>query len=139
MNQSGIRGELKRSICCSLRLREKPNNALVMNPLHLVSFEPAWWKTSLGEVATMVRIGLQRFAIGIATVLLLLLSAPAIFAQAVAVASINGQVKDPTGSGVAGATVRMVETDKQRARGTTTDAQGRFSLPNLPVGPYQLV
>lgn len=87
----------------------------------------------------MVRIGLQRFAIGIATVFILLLSAPAIFAQAVAVASITGQVTDPTGSGVAGATVRMVEIDKQRARGTTTDAQGRFSLPNLPVGPYQLV
>ncbi|MGH9693112.1 MAG: carboxypeptidase-like regulatory domain-containing protein, partial [Bryobacteraceae bacterium] len=87
----------------------------------------------------MMRADWPRFVIGIATILLLLFSASALFAQAVAVASVNGQVTDPTGSGVAGATIRMVETDKQLARSTTTDGRGRFSLPNLPVGPYQLV
>ena len=59
-------------------------------------------------------------------------------AQAVAIAEVDGYVVDPSGSGVAGAQVKMTEVDKQQVHQTVTDAQGRYALPNLPVGAYQM-
>ena len=61
-----------------------------------------------------------------------------VFAQAVAIAQVSGVVADPSGSPVPAAQVRMTETEKQLMRSTVTDAQGRYTLPNLPVGPYRL-
>ena len=37
-----------------------------------------------------------------------------------------------------GATVKMTEIDKQQVRTVSTDATGRFAMPNLPVGAYRL-
>lgn len=59
-------------------------------------------------------------------------------AQAVAIAQVAGVVSDPSGAAIAGATVRMTETDKQLVRETVTDDHGRYTLPSLPVGPYRL-
>src|SRR6476646_3654314 len=59
-------------------------------------------------------------------------------AQAVAIAEVTGTVSDPSGAAVASAQVKMTETDKQQVRTTVTDSQGRYTLPNLPVGPYRL-
>src|SRR5579871_5777656 len=59
-------------------------------------------------------------------------------AQAVAVAEIDGVVTDQTGKVIPGAQVTATETDKQAVHQTTTDSEGRFFLPNLPVGPYRL-
>jgi hypothetical protein len=59
-------------------------------------------------------------------------------AQAVAIAGVNGYVIDPSGSAVGGAQVKMTEVDKQQVHQTVTDPQGRYALPNLPVGPYEL-
>lgn len=59
-------------------------------------------------------------------------------AQAVAVAQVSGVVADPSGAAIAGAQVRITETDKHMVRTATTDEGGRYALPNLPVGPYQL-
>ncbi|MDQ6678879.1 MAG: carboxypeptidase regulatory-like domain-containing protein, partial [Acidobacteriota bacterium] len=63
---------------------------------------------------------------------------PNLHAQAVAIAEVDGRVADPSGEAVAGAQVRMTEIDKQQVRSTVTDAQGRYALPNLPVGNYTL-
>ncbi len=60
------------------------------------------------------------------------------FAQAVAIAEVGGVVSDATGAMIAGAEVRIIETEKQLVRTTNTDDQGRYTLPNLPVGPYRL-
>jgi hypothetical protein len=60
------------------------------------------------------------------------------FAQAVAVAQISGVVADPSGAAVAGARVSATETDKQLVRTTSTDNQGLYVLPDLPVGPYEI-
>src|SRR5947208_6423371 len=59
-------------------------------------------------------------------------------AQAVAIAEIGGTVTDPSGAPIAGAQVRITEMEKQQVRTTVSDAQGRYTLPNLPVGPYRL-
>ena len=59
-------------------------------------------------------------------------------AQAVANAGVSGQVVDESGAAVVGATVKMIETERGTTHETTTDSGGRFTLPNLPVGPYRL-
>ncbi len=72
--------------------------------------------------------------------MLLMLAAAAgtAYPQAVAIAEAAGVVSDPSGSAIAGAQVKMTETDKQLVRSTVTDDQGRYTLTNLPVGPYRL-
>jgi len=67
-----------------------------------------------------------------------LLTASHVSAQAVAIAEVGGYVVDPAGAAVAGAQVKITEVDKQQVHQTVTDAQGHYSLPNLPIGPYQL-
>jgi Carboxypeptidase regulatory-like domain len=64
--------------------------------------------------------------------------APHCSAQAVSIAQVSGVVSDPSGSAVPGAQVQMLETAKGLARTATSDAQGRYTFPNLPVGPYRL-
>jgi Carboxypeptidase regulatory-like domain len=59
-------------------------------------------------------------------------------AQTVAVAEASGEVLDPTGSAVAGATVKMIETARGVSHNTASDQSGRYTLPNLPVGEYRL-
>jgi Carboxypeptidase regulatory-like domain/TonB dependent receptor len=58
--------------------------------------------------------------------------------QAVAVAELDGRVTDQSGAIVSGAQVKLTETDKQQIHNSETDGQGHFSLPNLPIGNYQL-
>ena len=69
---------------------------------------------------------------------LVLLSACAIFGQAVAIGSVSGTVTDQSGSSVPGATVRMIETDKGTVHTGNTTADGRYTFNNLPTGPYRL-
>jgi len=68
----------------------------------------------------------------------LLLTAPRVSAQEVNVAEVDGRVTDPTGASVAGATVKMTETDTHQVHTFTTDTAGAFRFPNLPVGTYML-
>jgi hypothetical protein len=68
----------------------------------------------------------------------LFLLTPDCGAQAVAIAQVSGVVTDPSGSAIPGAQVTITETARGTARNITTDAQGRYTFPNLPVGPYSL-
>ena len=63
---------------------------------------------------------------------------PTCFAQAVAGAEVSGVVSDTTGATIPGAQVIATEMEKQMVRSAVTDAQGRYTLPNLPTGPYRL-
>ena len=74
-------------------------------------------------------LSLSLFVIGLPT---------AVRAQTVAVAEVTGTVTDPSGSAIAGAVVSMTEIDKGLVRSVTTDTQGGYALPELPVGPYRL-
>ena len=53
-------------------------------------------------------------------------------------AQISGTVKDQTGAVIAGAQVTATNTATGLKRSATADAGGAYTLPNLPVGPYQL-
>src|SRR6185437_3201124 len=78
------------------------------------------------------------FNIGCSLLGSLLLLLPAALAQQVNVAQASGQVTDNTGAVVPGATVRMIETQRGVVHTATTDSQGRYVLPGLPVGEYRL-
>jgi Carboxypeptidase regulatory-like domain len=67
-----------------------------------------------------------------------LVPAGSALAQAVANAGVSGQVTDPSGATVLGVTVKMTETEKGVPHEATTDSDGRYTIPNLPVGPYRL-
>jgi hypothetical protein len=59
-------------------------------------------------------------------------------AQQVAVAEIDGYVTDPSGQAVPGAQVKAINLGTQQVRNASTDATGRYALPNLSIGNYQL-
>ena len=59
--------------------------------------------------------------------------------QSVDYASIGGRVLDPTGAAVAGAQVRARHIDTNVTTATLTDGSGRFRLPALRIGNYELI
>jgi len=56
----------------------------------------------------------------------------------VATGTVLGNVKDNSGAPVPGAQVTATNLDTQVSRTTTTDAEGQYTLPLLPVGNYRL-
>ncbi|PYT15139.1 MAG: hypothetical protein DMG59_14840 [Acidobacteria bacterium] len=59
-------------------------------------------------------------------------------AQESASSGIIGQVMDATQAGIPGATVTLKNIGTSAQRTTTTDAQGGFSIPNLPPATYEI-
>src|SRR5689334_20557800 len=53
-------------------------------------------------------------------------------------ASISGTVVDSTGGVLPGAAVSAINTGTGIKRTTTSNGDGRFYLPELPPGPYEL-
>jgi len=58
--------------------------------------------------------------------------------QAISTAQIKGTVQDGTGSLVAEAEVRVIQTDTGAVRTVNTGSDGSYLLTNLPIGPYRL-
>lgn len=71
-------------------------------------------------------------------VCVLITAATGTLAQEVNIAQAAGQVTDNSGAVIAGATVRMIETQRGIVHSTETDSSGHYILPSLPVGPYRL-
>ena len=65
-------------------------------------------------------------------------ASPAVAQQSVDLASISGRVTDPSGAVVRGAQVTARQTETNLTTTTTTDQEGRFRLPYLRVGPYEI-
>jgi Carboxypeptidase regulatory-like domain/TonB dependent receptor/TonB-dependent Receptor Plug Domain len=53
-------------------------------------------------------------------------------------ASIAGTILDPSNAGVPGATITATNQATAAVRKTTTDNSGTYSIPNLPVGSYDV-
>jgi hypothetical protein len=68
--------------------------------------------------------------------LCLTLGSAVAFAQSTA--QINGIVRDDSGGVLPGATVTATQTATGFERSAVTDAEGAYTLPNLPLGPYRL-
>ena len=60
------------------------------------------------------------------------------WSQDVSTSQIKGTVEDPTGAAVAGAEVKVTQTDTGAVRTATTETDGSYLLTSLPVGPYRL-
>src|SRR5438876_199493 len=70
--------------------------------------------------------------------LAILLSSVLLHAQAGSTAQISGTVKDTSGGILPGSEVTATQTDTGLKRTSVTDANGSYTLPNLPIGPYRL-
>ena len=73
-----------------------------------------------------------------ALVLALTLARPAAAQQTVDVGSISGRVADQSGSAIPGASVHARHTATNIITAAVTDLQGRFRLPYLKIGGYEL-
>jgi hypothetical protein len=59
--------------------------------------------------------------------------------QSIEYASIAGQVTDSSGGVIEGAEVTVRHLDTNVSGATVTDGEGRFRLPSLRIGPYEVV
>jgi hypothetical protein len=59
-----------------------------------------------------------------------------VFAQATS--QISGTVTDASGAVIAGAQITVTQTNTGISRTATSDANGVYSLPSLPLGPYRI-
>src|SRR5882762_4107207 len=53
-------------------------------------------------------------------------------------ASIQGQVMDPSGAPVPNATISAKDVDRGTVLSTTTNGEGIYTLPRLPIGRYEI-
>src|SRR5690348_6677980 len=72
-----------------------------------------------------------------ACALLAVLRIPALQGQAVN-GTILGTVTDPSGAAVVGATVEVTNTATQVKRSVVTNTQGRYRVPELIIGTYDV-
>ncbi len=61
-----------------------------------------------------------------------------IYGQVAGTASISGRVTDASGAAVPNAPVTVKNTATSATQTVTTDDQGRYAVPNLPIGPYDI-
>ncbi len=80
----------------------------------------------------------SRVTKGLSVALLTAAMSASLFAQAAGTASVQGTVKDSSGSVIPNATVVFTNTDTGAKREVKSDASGNYSIPNVPVGPYSL-
>jgi hypothetical protein len=71
-------------------------------------------------------------------VLVVLLGATGASAQVGSTAQISGVVSDASGGVLPGADVTAIQTETGFKRSGVTDANGSYTLSNLPIGPYRL-
>src|SRR5579875_1064814 len=53
-------------------------------------------------------------------------------------ATITGTITDPSGAALPGAKIVATETSTNVSHSTVTNAQGEYSIPDLPVGTYNV-
>jgi len=75
---------------------------------------------------------------GLVCCLCLLLTSTHAFGQVAGTASISGRVTDASGAAIPDAPVTIKNTATSATQTVTTDAQGRYLVPDLPIGPYEV-
>src|SRR5262245_52655008 len=61
---------------------------------------------------------------------------PAIFGQAVSIATVTGRVTDQQGAVVPAAEVKITGVDTGVVRDAVTNGEGLYTIPALPIGAY---
>ncbi len=62
----------------------------------------------------------------------------AVSAQAVSTSQVSGTVQDASGAVIAGAALRIIQTDTGQLRAVTSGGDGSYLFPSLAIGPYRL-
>src|ERR1051326_3106190 len=79
-----------------------------------------------------------RFLVWLCAFALITLLSSAAMAQQVAGAQVSGRAADQTGAALPDATVRMTETERGVVHTATTNSEGAYTFPSLPVGAYKM-
>jgi hypothetical protein len=80
------------------------------------------------------------FLVSLSTAVAILALAMTAFGQASATAgAINGTVTDQAGASISGASIKARNLDTGLERSATTEESGRFELPLLPLGKYEVI
>ena len=79
----------------------------------------------------------RKFFVGMSVLLLLSCGATRLFAQATG--SIRGTVSDSAGAVIPGASITATSTSTSLSRTETTNQDGIFVFPDLPIGSYNFV
>ena len=74
----------------------------------------------------------------IATLIVCVMSLSVTWAQSQNTSQITGTVQDASGAPVPGAQIKATQTDTGISRVVSSEADGVYVLPNLPIGPYRL-
>ena len=81
----------------------------------------------------------RAFSLLLAGFLLLPLTGTSVLAQqAITTASVSGRISDPSGAPIVGATVQVVNLERNQRQETLTSASGVYRFLSLAVGPYEL-
>jgi hypothetical protein len=80
----------------------------------------------------------RAFGLVVIIAIVWLATAASAAAQAVAGSQLSGIVRDSSGATLPGVEVTATKTDTGTTRTVFTSTDGVYTLPNLPVGPYQL-
>ena len=72
------------------------------------------------------------------TAFLILVSGSPLFAQTFTGGGIGGQITDPSGKAVSGATVEATEIATQTSAATTSNAEGEYQIERLKPGVYRV-
>jgi len=100
-----------------------------------VTHAPLLLRAPSASIETLLMSSLIRTLV---TSVLVLSAAPA-FPQSQSInGTIRGRVTDPTGAALPGTSVVVKNTDTAYARDLTTDNDGRYLAPNLPLGTYSV-
>src|SRR5579885_103389 len=87
---------------------------------------------------SMKRFSVSQVSLGATLLFVSLFSLPPTALAQQATALINGTVKDPSGAVVIGAKVTLVNSGTNTARSTTTNKDGIYLFPLVPIGTYEL-
>ena len=80
----------------------------------------------------------NRVVLSIAAVFLAAVGSGYLFGQAAGTASISGRITDASGAAIPAASVVVKNTGTSASQTTVTDGQGRYTVPDLPIGSYQI-
>ncbi|MGZ8842986.1 MAG: outer membrane beta-barrel protein [Pyrinomonadaceae bacterium] len=80
--------------------------------------------------------GLSRFMIPV--LVMMLFASIAVFGQAGPTGTLTGVVQDQNGAALPGVSVSLKNTGTGVTRSLTTNAEGRWTMPALPVGTYEI-
>src|SRR5215471_9173447 len=86
---------------------------------------------------TSVKIYKSFSVLAVAVVLFTAVGEPSTL-RAQATAAISGTVTDPSGAAIGGATIQVKNTGTNLTRTTTSDEVGRFRVPDLGIGEYDV-